>query len=206
MKEKQFKQEIGGIYRLKVPFESVYTSVFLIKTEKGNALVDCATYASDVDDYILPAMQNLGLRITDIAYLILTHSHGDHAGGKTRLLELAPKIEIVQSMQALALNGLIVYDMKGHTLDCIGVLDEKTGTLLSGDGLQGHGIGKYGCTLESQMEYLQTLERIKKDELIQNILFSHAYEPWYQDTAFGREEVLNKIQDCENFIKKEIEK
>jgi hypothetical protein len=50
------------------------------------------------------------------------------------------------------------------------------------------------------------LERIKTDERIKNILFSHAYEPWNKDIAFGREEVLIKIQDCEKFIKKEIEK
>ena len=56
----KFENIIGGIYRLKIPFESIYTSVFLIKTEQGNALVDCATYASDVDKYILPALNQQG--------------------------------------------------------------------------------------------------------------------------------------------------
>ena len=69
-----FEEELKNIYRLKVPFEDLYTSVFLIKTKQGNALVDCATYASDVDDYIVPALSMLGLRLEDIAYLILTHN------------------------------------------------------------------------------------------------------------------------------------
>ena len=195
-----FQEELQSVYRLKMPFEDLYTSVFLIKTEQGNALVDCATYASDVDEYIVPALNRLGLRLTDITYLILTHNHSDHAGGKTRILELAPSIEIVQDLRPISLNGITMYEMKGHTLDCIGVLDERTNTLISGDGLQGAGIGKYRTGLESKEEYLKTIEKLEKDERIENVLFSHAYEPWYQDGAFGREQVLQRLQDCKKYI------
>ena len=196
----RFEREIADIYRLKVPFESVYTSVFLIKTEQGVALVDCATYASDIDEYIVPALNSLGLRLTDIAYLILTHNHSDHSGGKTRVLELAPSIEIVQNERESLLNGIAVYALKGHTLDCVGVFDKKSKTLISGDGLQGHGVGKYRCCLESEENYLNTIEKIEKEPRIENILFSHAYEPWYQDGVFGREQVLQCLQDCKKYI------
>jgi len=63
---KRFEKEIGGIYRLKVPFESVYTSVFLIKAEFGNVLVDCATYDSDVDEYIVPALLEMGIKLENV--------------------------------------------------------------------------------------------------------------------------------------------
>ena len=195
-----FEEELKNIYRLKVPFENLYTSVFLIKTKQGNALVDCATYASDVDDYIVPALSILGLRLEDIAYLILTHNHGDHIGGKTRSLELAPNIEIVQANRPISLNGITIYEMKGHTLDCIGVLDERSGTLITGDGLQGAGIEKYRCSLESKEEYLKTIAKIEKDERIENILFSHAYEPWCKDGAFGREELQKCLEDCRTIL------
>ena len=89
---------IGDIYRLKVPFEDLYTSVFLIKTEQGNVLIDCATYVSDVDEYILPSLLDLGVKLTDISYLVLTHNHGDHAGGKERILKLNPKIKIISGV------------------------------------------------------------------------------------------------------------
>ncbi len=207
MKGRQgFQKEIGEIYRLKVPFESVYTSVFLIKSDHQNVLVDCATTAQDVKEYIVPALEKIGAPIERINTIVLTHSHGDHAGGLPAILQRNPAIQVIHSTQGKLKNGLTMYEMKGHTLDCIGVFDEKTGTLISGDGLQGHGIGKYGCGIEDKVKYLQTLERIKTDERIKNILFSHAYEPWNKDVAFGREEVLSKIQDCEKFIKKEIEK
>ena len=195
-----FVEEVKGVHRLKVPFEDLYTSVFLITKERGNALVDCATYASDVDEYIVPALNQLGLRLTDISYLILTHNHGDHAGGKARVLELAPNVEIVQKIRSL-INDITVYEMKGHLIDCIGVFDMHSKTLISGDGLQGAGVGKYRCSLESKEEYLKTIEKIEKDENIKNILFSHAYEPWNKDGALGREEVKKCLDDCRKYIR-----
>lgn len=197
-----FIEEVKGIYRLKVPFEDLYTSVFLIRIEQGCLLVDSATYASDVDEYILPALKEMGLSITDIHYLVLTHKHGDHAGGKNRILELAPSIKIVQEIPLIALKGITVYELKGHTLDCIGVLDERTGTLISGDGLQGYGVGKYRCLLESKEEYIKTIEKIRQDKRIENILFSHAYEPWYKDGAFGREEIKKCLEDCIEYVER----
>ena len=199
---KAFEKITNEIYRLKVPFENLYTSVFLIKTPQGNALVDCATYDSDVDEYIIPALNELGWCLGDIKYLILTHKHGDHAGGVKRVLELAPSIEIVQKERSILLNGIIIYALKGHTLDCIGVFDEKSGTLISGDGLQGAGVGKYRCSLENQEEYLQTIKTIQADKRIKNILFSHSYEPWYKDCACGREEVECCLEDCKQYVVK----
>lgn len=196
-----FEKEVGQIYRLKVPFEDLYTSVFLIRTEQCNALIDCATYANDVDEYIIPSLLNLDLNLTDISYLILTHKHGDHAGGKERILELNPKIKIISGTVEKFSNAITIYELKGHTLDCIGVLDEQTGTLISGDGLQGAGVGKYRCLLTSKDEYIKTIDKIGQDERIENILFSHAYEPWGKDGVFGREEVEKALKTCTNYIK-----
>ena len=199
-----FEKEIGDIYRLKVPFDGdVYTSLFLIRTKQGNVLVDCATYARDVDEYILPALRMLKLKLEDIRYLVLTHKHSDHAGGAERLSGFAPTLEVVSDVREIFLNGLTVYELKGHTLDCIGILDKRSDTLIAGDGLQGYGVGKYRCSLESKEEYIKTIDKIKKDRRIKNILFSHAYEPWYKYGAFGREEVENCLQDCIEYVNKE---
>ena len=51
-----FEQETDNIYRLKVPFDQIYTSVFLLRLEGTTVLVDCATTPSDVTDVILPAL------------------------------------------------------------------------------------------------------------------------------------------------------
>lgn len=199
----RFERETDHIYRLKIPFDDLYTSVFLLQTKSGNILVDCGATAQDVDEYIVPALLDKGLALTGIRYLVLTHKHGDHAGGKERVLEINPALLIINQTCQSLLNGATVYEMKGHTLDCIGILDERSGTLIAGDGLQGAGIKKYRCALESKEEYLKTIERIKKDERIKNVLFSHAYEPWYKDSAFGREQVEQCLQDCMDCIKGE---
>ena len=195
-----FIKEIGEIYRLKVPFEDIYTSIFFIRTKRANLLVDTATWDSDIDEYLLPALDTLGIKLTDIAYLILTHLHGDHAGGVNRIRELNPKIEIVRGVAEKLPNGVSVYELKGHTIDLIGVFDEGTGTLITGDGLQGVSVGKYRLSLESKDEYIKTLAKIQADARIQNILLSHAYEPWGKDGAFGREQVEQIINDCRKII------
>lgn len=194
-----FYEEVEGIYRLKIPFDTVYTSVFLIKAPSRVILVDCATTAHDVEDVILPALAKLGYAPTDVDTLVLTHRHGDHAGGLNALLQHAPQPEVVTDIRTLA-DGVCTYPMGGHTKDAIGVLDTRTGTLISGDGLQGAGVDKYRCYTEDPKMYLETLARVREDARIANILFSHAYEPWLADRAFGREQVLACLDDCLQYV------
>ena len=196
-----FVEEAKGIYRLKVPFDNIYTSVFLVTAEEKALLVDCATTADDVDRFIAPALKELGYRLGDITAIVLTHRHEDHAGGLYRIRELAPQIEVVTDLHEL-LDGVFTYPMAGHTADCIGILDTRTHTLLSGDGLQGAGVDKYRCSLEAPYAYLQTLERIQADERIESILFSHAYEPWNTDGVFDREGVCGCLKQCKKYVKR----
>ena len=197
----RFEKETENIYRLRVPFEDLYTSVFLLEGEDGYALVDCATTESDVDGVIRPALLSQGLDFCDIKYLILTHRHGDHAGGSARILEHNPHIAVICGDTDLSFSDFALYALPGHTLDMIGVLSLRSGTLISGDGLQGAGVGKYRCSLESEAEYFATIEKIRGDARVKNLLFSHAYEPWYKDGAFGRDAVLQCLVDCERYIK-----
>lgn len=196
--EKEFLQETNGIYRLKVPFDDLYTSVFLIRTEAGYTLVDCATTDNDVDDKIEPALKKFLLDFSDIDCVIVTHGHGDHAGGLNRILQKNPQIRVVKTTESV--SGLEIYPMRGHTADFIGVFVPKSKTLISGDGLQCAGIGKYRCSLEDKKAYLETIEKIERDERIENLLFSHAYEPWYKDGVFGREGVEVILQDCKKYV------
>ena len=201
--EQGFCEEMPGIYRLRVPFEGIYTSVFLVTSEEGAILVDCATTAEDVDGVILPALEEMGYGASDLRAIVLTHRHGDHAGGLPRLLEHAPRLEVIADVRPLW-EGIATYALPGHTADSIGILDGRTHTLLSGDGLQGAGVDKYRCGLREPLAYLETLERIRGDEDIQNILFSHAYEPWYQDRILGRQAVLECLAECEKYGKEKI--
>ncbi len=198
MNDKEFKKETDGIYRLKVPFEDLYTSVFLIKSGTKFVLIDCATDVSDVDEYIEPSLKNFGLNFNDISCLIVTHDHADHSGGLNRILQKNAQIQVIRTPTKMC--DIEIYPMSGHTKNFIGVFHSKSKTLISGDGLQGAGIGKYRCGLESKEDYLQTIEKIEQDERIENVLFSHSYEPWYKDGAFGRADVKKILQDCKKYI------
>ena len=117
-----FEKEYEGVLRLKVPFERIYTSVFLIEAD-APILVDCATTAEDVDGGILPALKARGYTLSDLKAIVLTHAHADHAGGLSRILELVPEIEVVRDVRWLC-EGISTYPLAGHTADSIGVLDE----------------------------------------------------------------------------------
>lgn len=198
----KFYKETNGIYRLQIPFEAIYTSVFLIQSPSSVILVDCATTSEDVDQYIVPALGEMGYKCSDIGTLVLTHKHGDHAGGASQVLSLAPSIEVVTDVRTLC-DGIFTYSMAGHTVDCIGVLDTRSHTLISGDGLQGAGVDKYRCSVEKIEAYRNTLERIQNDKRIENILFSHAYEPWNKDSVIGRSAVEACLSECMKYIKVE---
>ena len=199
MKSNEFYKEAEGIYRLRVPFEGIYTCVFLIEASGKRILVDCAMTEHDVEDVILPALEKSGYVPTEIDTLVLTHRHGDHAGGLETLLRHAPQIEVVTDIRTLA-DGILTYPLPGHTKDCLGVLDTRTGTLISGDGLQGAGVDKYPCYTQSPTDYLKTIERLRLDERIESILFSHAYEPWFSDRVTGRAQVLACLDDCLQYV------
>ena len=99
----QFSEIAKDVYLLKVPFGPVWTGVVLLRG-KENILIDSSATGEDVDRYLLPALEKLGLTVHDIHYLVNTHSHGDHIGGHARLRQLgsfrtaayegsAPKVE-----------------------------------------------------------------------------------------------------------------
>ena len=55
---------------------------------------------------------------------------------------------------------------------------------------------KFRCYTESREDYLKTIERIKSDKRIENIVLSHAYEPWNKDRVSGREQIYSCLEDC----------
>lgn len=158
--EKIFQKQTDKIYRLKVPFEAIYTSVFLIKAGTRYILIDCASDADSVDKWIEPALKNLGITFSDIFCVIATHNHSDHIGGLERILQKYPKTQVARAISDM--TDFELYPMSGHTLDCIGVLELQTGTLISADGLQGAGVEKYRCSFESKEDYLQTIKSSSK--------------------------------------------
>ena len=197
---------IEGIFRLKVPFEDLTTSVYFYISDEGVAIIDNATYSSDVDNYIMPALEKLKINATNVKYLLLTHSHDDHAGGTSRLAELLPNAKIGASFETGLKNQLILQDNKnilgnlvaiflpGHTENSFGFFDTATKTLLSGDCLQLNGIGKYRNNIANGKLYEQSVLKLKNMD-IKRIVAAHEFEP-LGSLAIGKNAVIAYLEEC----------
>ena len=79
----QFEEVLPDTYLLKVPFGPVWTGIVLIKGEK-NILIDSSHL--EPEKYLIPALDALGMKLSDISWLLNTHVHGDHIGGHHALV------------------------------------------------------------------------------------------------------------------------
>ena len=79
-----------NIYRLTMPYKDIYTTVLIIKSPYGAVLFDTATYREDVENTILPALNDLGITGEELKYIVISHFHGDHAGGLQWVTEHFP--------------------------------------------------------------------------------------------------------------------
>ncbi len=185
-----------GIHRLCIPFDNIYTTVFLLKSKNGTILFDTATTESDVNNYILPALKNENA-VPDI--VICSHSHSDHAGGLEYVLKAFPKVQNKTYKDGEVLfSRFKILELKGHSKDSVGILDLATKTLLSGDALQQLGVGKYKTHIEDKTDYLNTIEKLKNTD-INKIIFSHNYEPF--GWCITRADLLNCYKLCEETAK-----
>ena len=175
------------LYRLDVPFDSLYTSVFLLLGEP-NVIVDAATTRADVQELILPALKERGI---GSATLLLTHRHADHSGGAVHLAQSSSGITLASLGAGERLGRLTAIPMGGHTEDSTGYFDELTKTLLAGDGLQFYGVGKYGCSIVNASLYEQTLTRVANLGA-QAILPSHGFIGG-AEAAIGEAEVSHLL-------------
>ncbi len=82
-----FERVVDSVYLLRVPHGGTTTGVVLLTGDK-NYLIDAAGNSAEVDEYIVPALSELSLSVSDIECVVCTHTHADHIGGFKRLREL----------------------------------------------------------------------------------------------------------------------
>ena len=208
-----------SIYRLTTTYKDIYTTVFVIKTPAGSLLFDTASYREDVENTILPALEELGIRGEDLRYIVLSHTHGDHAGGLQWVAEAFPGARILSRDPALKgsrgdavrcpedgevlLDTLRIVAVPGHSADSLCLLDTATKTLISGDSLQLYGIygsGSWGANVGLPAEHLRALEKLRKLE-IRRIAASHEYHPCGH-MAEGEEAVRAYLDACREALYK----
>ena len=202
------------IFRLKVPFEDVYTSVFFIKTDSGLVVFDTATYDTDAENYIVPAIKELGFAIDDVKYIFISHNHRDHSGGMKKLISYAKNAVIVAKDESFkdkfpetpfiyATDGLSIaeklniVDIPGHSTDSTALFDTRTKALITGDCLQLYGLygsGNWGANIKNIKSHFEALKKLKTID-IDLICTSHDYHPMGNNYQ-GKEEIFKAYNLC----------
>ena len=215
-----FENLTNDIMRLKVPFEDIYTSVFVIKVQGGYILVDAATDQKDAEEIILPALEAANIPFDEIRYIFCTHLHGDHGGGIRHLLPHLKNAKVAAiSNRAVELYGadkvLLVKDgenywgievvhLPGHSADSLALYDSRTKTILTGDSIQLYGITRYGCGVGLIEKYKESIARLGKKD-IALLVASHEYYP-LGSMAYGKKvkeylaAALTAFARIENFV------
>lgn len=214
----QFESVTQHISRIHIPYKDIYTTVLLLRSPRGNILFDTAHKQTDVENYILPALAQLG--INNLDYIFISHNHSDHAGGLQWLLARFPGCKVISRSQKLPekhperefilpedgdliAEHFQVVTIPGHTADSAALLDRRTGTLVTGDCLQVYGIygsGAWGAAIRMIHPHLQAIEKLHAMD-IQTIAAAHDYHP-YGNTAIGKDAVKNYLDGCVDALRR----
>lgn len=202
----KFEKVSENIYKMNIPFEDGFTSVFVLEENGKYLLMDAAATDDDSKNYIIPALKEYGFLPE---YIICSHLHPDHFGGIGLLADTFTdaKISVYEQNYTLGkrkihrlsdseilLTRYKILCLKGHTEDSIGILDLKTNVLITADALQLYGSGRYGTGLAVPGEYIKTLEKVKSLSL-NGLIASHEYEP-LGSTAIGTDEINKYVDTC----------
>lgn len=203
-----------NIYRITIPYKDIFTTVYMIKTDNGILLFDAGSYDEDIENYILPFLDEFEITADMLKYVFISHNHKDHAGGLNEFMKKFPETCIISRSSKLkeqyinynvlmpndndaVLDVLKVITIIGHTQDSSAIYDTRTKTLISGDSLQLYGIygsGKWGSNISFPKEHIDAIEKLKKMD-IQHILTAHDYHP-YGYSYEGEDAVSNALDAC----------
>ena len=203
-----------NIYRLTMPYKDIFTTVYTIKTDNGILLFDAGSYDEDVENYILPFLEELEITEDILKYVFISHNHKDHAGGlrafmnkftETCIISRSPKIKeqyisynvLMPNDNDVILDVLQIITIPGHSQDSSAIYDTRTKTLISGDCLQLYGIygsGNWGSNISYPKEYIDAVDKLRKMG-IQHILTAHDYHPYGYSYA-GDDDVSKALDAC----------
>lgn len=202
------------LWCLEIPYKDIFTTVYVLRGENGTILFDTADTQRDVEEDILPMLEEIEIGAEELSFVFISHNHRDHAGGLKWVMERYPKAcilsrsEVLQEQYAdfdfhMPEDGEIiagqfrVVTIPGHTRDSMALLDTKTNTLVTGDCLQLYGI--FGSTDWACAIYLPEMHRPAVEKVrgldIECICTAHDYHP-YGVCYRGREAVDKALDAC----------
>ncbi len=204
------EQLTDGIYRICIPFERIYTTSFVLTHEGKTMVADTGSCQEDVEAYILPALEALGVKPD---YIVISHFHWDHSGGLQAIMEAFPDATIGTfsgerngGRYHHFVDGEVLFHrfqmlhLPGHSEDSLGIYDLKIKALLSFDCLQKFGLDRFGTGVWDYATYRKTIQRVRRLAPIE-IIAAHDYVPdGYR--AIGADDVEVFLANCEASVNK----
>jgi glyoxylase-like metal-dependent hydrolase (beta-lactamase superfamily II) len=211
----KFTKINSNLFQIILPYKDIFTTIYLIKTEKGALIFDVATFRQDITEGLLPAMAQAGISKEDVKYAFISHNHRDHAGALPFFFEVFPEVTVLNRSPALKekyegykvyspeegevfLDVLRVVTIPGHTKDSAALLDTRTNTLITGDCLQQYGIfgsEDWGSNIPHPALQLKAVKKVREMK-VDAIYSAHDYHPCGQ-IALGNEAVEKVLSSCE---------
>ena len=203
---KEFNEHISYF---NVPYKDIYVGIYVINADDGVVLFDAAATDADVDGYIAPALEQLGVKPT---HIFISHDHTDHSGGLPRAAALYPEAVIVSRSDklketypnvltledgAMLTEHLQLVTIPGHTADSAALLDLRTNTLVTGDCLQSYGIygsGYWYGAIRLTAPHYAAVRKLRAIP-IENIATAHDYHPVGQ-FSLGKDAVAARLDSC----------
>jgi glyoxylase-like metal-dependent hydrolase (beta-lactamase superfamily II) len=87
-----------GIHQLQVPIPDNplgHLNSYLIRGQNGWLMIDTGWYTPDAFNSLETGIKSLGLVLSDISTIVLTHVHPDHFGLAGRIKHLSPRTELL---------------------------------------------------------------------------------------------------------------
>lgn len=195
-----------------VPYKDIFVGIYILRSADSVILFDAAGEDADIDNYIVPALKQLGISASQLTHIFISHNHRDHAGGLRRASELFPKAVIVTGSEALKeqypntltptdgqmlTKDLQIITIPGHSPDSAALLDLRTSTLVSGDCLQSYGIygsGAWYANIGLPDLHYKAIDKLRKLK-IETIATAHNYHPCGM-LSFGKQAVAERLDSC----------
>ena len=193
----------------KVPYKDIFVGIYVLRADEGVILFDTAACDADVDNWIAPALEQLGVVPT---HIFIYHNHTDHAGGIARAAALWPEAVILSRSPKLQeaypnakhpedwrilLDTFQVVTIPGHTMDAAALLDLRTNTLVCGDCLQSFGIygsGYWYGAITYPAEHFAAINKLRELP-IENIATAHDYHPVGM-VSYGKDAAMQRLDSC----------
>jgi glyoxylase-like metal-dependent hydrolase (beta-lactamase superfamily II) len=91
----------ASVWRLRFPIVNAY----IVRTSTALALVDTGPLGAS--DEIVGALSDLSAAPSDVRWIVLTHSHKDHAGSAASLVELSGAEVVAGAEDARVIAGVV---------------------------------------------------------------------------------------------------